>query len=45
LYTQLDLTEVAYAFSKLYGQSLSEFITDDCSGDYKKLLLGVAGNY
>ena len=43
-YVQCDLAVVANAFSKLYEQSLSEFISDDCGGDYKSLLIGVTGN-
>jgi len=41
---QRDLATIAKAFAKLYGQSLSDFVSSDCSGDYKKLLLGVVGN-
>ena len=41
---QFDLAMVANAFSKLYEQSLSEFISSDCDGDYKRLLIAVAGN-
>ena len=43
-YLQRDLAAVANSFSRLYGQSLSEFISSDCSGDYKRLLIAVAGN-
>lgn len=42
--SECDLAVVANAFSKLYEQSLSEFISDDCGGDYKSLLIGVTGN-
>jgi len=38
---QRDLAEVADTFALLYGQSLSEFVSDDCDGDYKRLLLAV----
>jgi len=35
---------VANAFSRLYEQSLSDFVAADCAGDYKSLLIAVAGN-
>jgi len=41
---QCDLAMVANEFSKLYGQSLSEFISSDCDGDYKRLLIAIVGN-
>jgi len=41
---QRDLALVAKAFSKMYGQSLSDFISSDCTGDYKKLLMAVVGS-
>ena len=43
-YLQCDLAVVANVFSSMYEQSLSEFISSDCSGDYKRLLIAVTRN-
>jgi len=39
--SEIDLNDIKVAFQALYGQSLEEFIHDDCSGDYKRLLIQV----
>jgi len=44
MYLQCDLAIVANVFSQRYDQSLSDFISSDCDGDYKRLLIAVAGN-
>jgi len=43
--SEIDLVPVAKTFTKLYGQSLNDFIASDCSGDYKRLLIAVVGNH
>lgn len=42
--SECDLAVVANVFSSMYEQSLSEFISSDCSGDYKRLLIAVTRN-
>jgi len=43
--SELDLNDVKFEFSRNYGQSLEEFVRDDISGDYKRLILAIcAGN-
>jgi hypothetical protein len=39
--SEIDLQDVKSAFEAEYEQSLSDFVEDDCSGDYKRLLLAV----
>jgi len=39
--SEVDLGEVKAAFEGNYGQTLEQFIEDDCSGDYKRLLLAI----
>ena len=44
--SEIDLADVKSAFELKYGQTLEAFIKDDCSGDYKKLLVAICeGNY
>lgn len=40
---EVDMVHIKNDFRRLYGKTLSEFINDDCSGDYKKLLLKLCG--
>jgi len=43
--SEVDLTEVKEEFVRRYGQTLEQFIKDDISGDYKRLMLAIcAGN-
>jgi annexin A7/11 len=42
--SEVDLKNVAQAFQRNYKKSLRDFISGDCSGDYRKLLLAVVGN-
>lgn len=42
--SEIDLKYVAQAFHRNYKKNLREFITEDISGDYRKLLLAVLGN-
>jgi annexin A7/11 len=42
--SEIDLKTISKTFHKKYGKQLSDFIKGDCSGDYRKLLLGVLGN-
>ncbi|XP_011497216.1 PREDICTED: annexin B9-like [Ceratosolen solmsi marchali] len=37
--SEIDMGEIKQAFKYQYGQSLENFISDDCSGHYKKCLL------
>ncbi|ESO06772.1 hypothetical protein HELRODRAFT_185477 [Helobdella robusta] len=39
-----DLASIAGAFYAMYEQPLSDYISSDCSGDYKRLLLAILGN-
>lgn len=39
---EVDLKNIKVFYQKRYGHSLYECIKDECSGDYKKLLLGIA---
>jgi hypothetical protein len=43
--SEIDLATVAKTFARLYGQSLTDFIASDCSGDYRRLLIAVVGNH
>jgi hypothetical protein len=42
--SEIDLGDIRVDFLKTYEQSLEEFIEGDCSGDYKKMLLGITRN-
>jgi annexin A7/11 len=42
--SEFDLKTVSKSFHQAYGKTLQSFIKDDCSGDYRKLLLGILGN-
>jgi len=37
--SEVDMQDIKEHFESTYEQSLADFITDDCSGDYKKVLL------
>ncbi|PVD23840.1 hypothetical protein C0Q70_17114 [Pomacea canaliculata] len=39
--SEIDLEDIKKEFARLYGKSLAEAITSECSGDYKKMLLSV----
>lgn len=39
--SEIDMGEIKQAFSHQYGKSLEDFISDDCSGHYKKCLLAL----
>ncbi|XP_015605258.1 annexin B9 isoform X2 [Cephus cinctus] len=39
--SEVDMGEIKEAFRQQYGQTLEDFIADDCSGDYKKCLLAL----
>jgi len=41
---QSDLKDIAAAFFRNYKKLLREFVADDCSGDYRKLLLLILGS-
>ncbi|XP_057314815.1 annexin-B12-like [Hydractinia symbiolongicarpus] len=41
--SEIDMVQIKAQFQKMYGKTLASFISDDCSGDYKKLLLQLAG--
>ncbi|XP_038638794.1 annexin A11a isoform X2 [Scyliorhinus canicula] len=41
---EVDMLDIRAEFKKMYGQSLYSFITDDTSGDYRKLLLQLCGS-
>ena len=40
---QVDLKHIAVAFQRNYEKPLRDFVRDDCSGDYRKLLLQTIG--
>jgi len=42
--SERDMVQIKEVFQKLYGKSLSAWITDETSGDYKKALLLLLGN-
>ncbi|XP_043511784.1 annexin B9-like isoform X1 [Frieseomelitta varia] len=41
--SEIDLGDIKDTYQKIYGQSLAGDIDDDCSGDYKRLLLALLG--
>jgi len=41
---EVDMVQIKNEFQRAYGKTLASFIADDCSGDYKKLLLQLCGN-
>ncbi|XP_062926459.1 annexin A4-like isoform X1 [Mobula hypostoma] len=41
---EVDMLDIRAEFKRMYGKSLYSFIADDCSGDYKKLLLQLCGS-
>ena len=41
--SEVDLAEVKREFAQTYGQTLEQFIKDDISGDYKRLMIAIAG--
>ncbi|XP_078041660.1 annexin B9 isoform X1 [Augochlora pura] len=41
--SEIDLGDIKDTYQRVYGRSLAEDIDDDCSGDYKRLLLTLLG--
>ncbi|XP_078055572.1 annexin A4-like isoform X2 [Mustelus asterias] len=41
---EVDMLDIRAEFKRMYGKSLYSFISDDTSGDYKKLLLQLCGS-
>ncbi|XP_078284438.1 annexin A4-like isoform X1 [Rhinoraja longicauda] len=41
---EVDMLDIRAEFKRMYGKSLYSFISEDCSGDYKKLLLQLCGS-
>ncbi|KAG7202948.1 hypothetical protein KM043_010085 [Ampulex compressa] len=41
--SEIDLGDIKDTYQRIYGQSLAGDIDDDCSGDYKRLLLALLG--
>jgi len=41
--SEVDMEEIKQRFQHMYKQPLSKFISDDVSGDYKKILLAIVG--
>jgi len=39
----IDMVQIKQAFLRDYGKTLASFISGDCSGDYKKILLALIG--
>ncbi|XP_046420578.1 annexin B9-like isoform X1 [Neodiprion fabricii] len=39
--SEIDMGDIKREFSREYNQTLEQFISDDCSGDYKKCLLAL----
>ncbi|CAK9297034.1 unnamed protein product [Gordionus sp. m RMFG-2023] len=43
---EVDMQNIKSEFQRLYGKSLESFISGDCSGDYKRVLIAlVQGNF
>jgi len=42
--SEVDMEEIKQRFNVMYKSSLAKFISNDTSGDYKHLLLGIVGN-
>lgn len=40
---EVDMVQIKQEFERTYGKTLNSFIADDCSGDYKKILLKLCG--
>ncbi|KAK7507992.1 hypothetical protein BaRGS_00000957 [Batillaria attramentaria] len=40
---EVDMKQIKEEFQRRYGQSLEAFIRDDCSGDYRRLMLALVG--
>jgi len=38
---EVDMIQIKREFQLMYGKSLESFIADDCSGDYKRILLAL----
>jgi len=39
--SEIDLAHAMNAFQKLYGKSMADYISSDCSGDYRTLLVSI----
>lgn len=42
-FIQIDLDEIENVFKARYSESLDDFIKDDCSGDYRRMLRALLG--
>jgi len=42
---EVDMGDIKNAYEEKYGKPLADAIKDDCSGDYKKCLLALIGDY
>jgi len=38
---EVDMVQIMQAFQRKYGKSLVQFIKDDCSGDYERILVAL----
>jgi hypothetical protein len=38
---EVDMIQIKQEFQRAYGKTLESFISDDCSGDYKRILLAL----
>ncbi|GFR74427.1 annexin [Elysia marginata] len=41
---EVDMVQIKEAFKYEYGKTLGSFISDDCTGDYRKMLLALIGD-
>jgi len=41
--SEVDMVEIKQAFLTNYHKTLAKMITDDCSGDYKRMLVALVG--
>eukprot|EP00112_Aurelia_sp_Birch-Aquarium-sp1_P021920 Seg6005.1 transcript_id=Seg6005.1/GoldUCD/mRNA.D3Y31 product="Annexin A7" protein_id=Seg6005.1/GoldUCD/D3Y31 len=41
--SEIDMVQIKQAFANMYGQTLGRFISDDTSGQYKRVLLELIG--
>ncbi|RUS77876.1 hypothetical protein EGW08_014350 [Elysia chlorotica] len=42
---EVDMVQIKDAFKFEYGKTLGSFISDDCTGDYRKMLLNLIGDH
>ncbi|WAR20620.1 ANX13-like protein [Mya arenaria] len=43
--SEIDLGDISTRYQRTYGSSLAQSVEDECSGDYKRLLLAIVGRW